>query len=283
MARLALGLALVLLCWPLDWALAGLRTHVLFFPLWLGTVLALDGACERRTGSSAWRRSPRAFAALFVVSAGAWWLFELANLRLQNWEYLGRERFGDLAYGLLASLSFSTVLPAVLGMAELLRSTPPFARAARGPRWPAAARAPVLRASAAAGALGLAAMLVWPRALFPLVWVGGVLVLEPLARRLGRPSLTPPLARGDWRRVAALAAGGLACGFLWELWNARSYPKWIYHVPVGGPRLFEMPLVGYLGYVPFAFEVFLLASLASPRFVRGLAEPEDAQPANEPG
>ena len=34
-------------------------------------------------------RSPTAYAGLFFVSAPAWWLFELINLRTQNWIYLG--------------------------------------------------------------------------------------------------------------------------------------------------------------------------------------------------
>ena len=43
-------------------------------------------------------------------------------------------------------------------------------------------------------------------------------------------------------------------------------PKWIYHVPyVGVAKVFEMPLLGYLGYFPFAMELWLLAHLLLPR------------------
>ena len=35
----------------------------------------------------------------------------------------------------------------------------------------------------------LAAMLIWPRAFYPLLWVSGVFLLEPLCRSLGRRSL----------------------------------------------------------------------------------------------
>ena len=55
------------------------------------------------------------------------------------------------------------------------------------------------------------------------------------------------------------------CGFFWEMWNACSYPKWVYHIPgVGFGKVFEMPILGYLGYLPFALELFLLAQLALP-------------------
>ncbi len=34
-------------------------------------------------------------------------------------------------------------------------------------------------------------------------------------------------------------------------------PKWVYDVPfVGSLKLFEMPILGYGGYLPFALEVF---------------------------
>jgi hypothetical protein len=50
------------------------------------------------------------------------------------------------------------------------------------------------------------------------------------------------------------------------MWNFHSYPKWIYHVPgVGFAKVFEMPILGYLGYLPFAMELYLAAQLVLPR------------------
>jgi hypothetical protein len=259
-----LGLLLIAVFWPANWLLPGLRTHLMFFPLWLGYVLAVDGLVLLRRGSSPATRSPRTFALLFVVSAPVWWLFELFNLRLGNWEYLGREHFSDLEYFLFATLSFSTVLPAVLCSAELVRSARWVERLGSGPRLaytPARGRGYVL-----AGLAMLALMLFWPRHGFPLEWTWGVFALDPLAHRLGRRSFTGDLERGDWRPWVSLWLGGLMCGFFWELWNLHSYPKWIYHVPfVGFAKVFEMPALGYLGYLPFAMELWLLAWLALPR------------------
>ena len=35
------------------------------------------------------------------------------------------------------------------------------------------------------------------------------------------------------------------------MWNYFSYPKWVYHVEWGGwLHVFEMPLLGYGGYLP---------------------------------
>lgn len=271
--RFALGLALVLAAWPANWCLPGLRTHVLFFPLWLGAILVLDGHLAATRGSSPCARSPRAFAGMFLVSLPLWWAFELANERLGNWEYLGRERFSDLEYALLGSLSFSTVVPAVLLFAEWARGARWIERCARGPRL---ADSPRLRVVLLVlGLVQLAAWIAWPRVCYPLVWTSGVFLLEPLLLARGRRGLLTDLARGDWRPWMALWVGGLACGFFWELWNVRSYPKWIYHVPgFDRPKLFEMPLPGYLGYLPFALVVYQWKEL-------WLGEPELLREADE--
>jgi hypothetical protein len=255
-----LGLALAALAWPANWLLPGLRTHVFFFPLWFGAVLALDGWIERRDGTSPGRRAPRAALAGFALSVPLWWAFEAANARLGNWEYLGRERFGDLEFALLASLSFSTVVPAVLVAAEWARGLGWLARLGSGPRL--ALRGPWRLGALGLGAALLAAALRWPRTCYPLLWPSGLFLLEPLLLARGRRGLTIDLARGDWRPFLALWIGGSACGFFWELWNEHSFPKWIYHIPpspvplVNHPKLFEMPLAGYLGYGPFALVVY---------------------------
>jgi hypothetical protein len=51
-------------------------------------------------------------------------------------------------------------------------------------------------------------------------------------------------------------------GFFWEMWNYFSYPKWVYSVPfVNVVHIFEMPLLGYGGYLPFACELFAVYHL----------------------
>ena len=266
-AWLGPGLGLVGVSWAANAALDGTRTHLLFFPLWLGYALAVDGWTARRTGTSILARTGLGWAALFAVSAPAWWLFEFLNRRLRNWEYLGGDEFGDLEYFLYSSLSFSTVLPAVMGTAELVRSMPWIERFARGPRVRATPGRMVL--CFALGVAMLASMLVWPRALYPFCWTSLVFLLEPVCRRLRRPSLLDALAEGDWRPWMSLWSAGLVCGFFWEMWNVTSWPKWIYHTPgVEFWKVFEMPLLGYLGYLPFAMELWLLAQLCLPSAAR---------------
>ncbi|MCI0483874.1 MAG: hypothetical protein L0Y78_04760 [candidate division NC10 bacterium] len=246
--------------WSLNWLLPGPRTHVLFFSLWLGYILVVDALLLRRTGSSLLSRSPRDFGMLFVISAPVWWLFEAINWRTGNWEYLGRELFSDLEYFVLASLSFSTVVPAVFVTAELMGSFGWMARFARGPRVPATPR--VCSGLFLTGCALLSLLLVLPRYFYPFVWIAIFCLVEPLNVWLAKRSIMTRLQHGDWRPVTALCIGALTCGFFWEMWNHLSYPKWVYHVPgVGFWHLFEMPLLGYLGYLPFGLELYAIAQL----------------------
>jgi hypothetical protein len=233
---------------------------VLFFPLWLGYILAVDGLVLRRTGSSLLTRSPRGFGTLFILSVPVWWLFEIINWRTRNWEYLGGELLGDLEYFALATLSFSTVMPAVLSTAELMGTFGWIERFARGPRVPATPRACYGLLLAGCAMLGL--LLVLPHTFYPFVWVSLFCLVEPINVWLGKRSILTRLRDGDWRTVTALWTGTLTCGFFWEMWNYWSYPKWIYHTPGAGFWfLFEMPILGYLGYLPFGMELYVVAHL----------------------
>jgi hypothetical protein len=262
-----LGLLLVAVCWPLDWTLSGLRTAYLFFPLWLGYVFVVDALVQRRAGASLWSRSHWDFALLFLASAPVWWIFEVINQRTGNWEYLGGHSFTRAEYYLLCTISFSTVMPAVFETAQWVRTFRWVERLGSGPHVEPGPAVPA--GLLICGLAMLALLLVWPRYFYPFVWVSLVLILEPLNAWLGRPHLLQFLARGDWRPVLSLSLGALICGFFWEMWNYYSYPKWIYHTP-GAQFLhvFEMPLLGYGGYIPFALELFELKSLLCPRSPR---------------
>jgi hypothetical protein len=259
-----IGLLLVALFWPLNWTLPGMRTAYLFFPLWLGYILVVDALVQSRTGNSIWARSRRDFALLFVASTPVWWLFELINQRTHNWEYLGSNSFTAFEYYLLCTISFSTVMPAVFETAELVGSFRWMQRFASGAR---IRSTPALNLGLfLTGAMMLALALLWPRYCYLFVWTSLVLILEPLNCWLGRRYLLQDLQRGDWRPVLSLGLGAVICGVFWEMWNYYSYPKWIYHTP-GAQffHLFEMPLLGYGGYIPFALELCALKNLLWPR------------------
>jgi hypothetical protein len=257
------GLVLIAVCWPLNWMLPGTRTSYLFFPLWLGYVLVVDALVWTRTGTSLWSRSRKRFALLFCLSAPVWWLFELINWRTGNWQYLGRELFSPLEFNLISTVPFSTVMPAVFETAELIQtfrwtqkfSSRPRVRATPG----------IFLVLFVAGFATLVSLLVWPKIFYPFTWISLVLILEPVNYWTGRPHFLQKLREGDWRTVVSLALGALICGFFCEMWNYYSFPKWVYHIP-GAEflRIFQMPLLGYRGYIPFALELYALKNFFWP-------------------
>jgi hypothetical protein len=70
------------------------------------------------------------------------------------------------------------------------------------------------------------------------------------------------MTRGDWRPLLQPALAGLACGFFWELWSYGSLAQWHYSIPhVQRFHLFEMPVLGYAGYLPFGVLCAVVADL----------------------
>ena len=79
---------------------------------------------------------------------------------------------------------------------------------------------------------------------------------------LGRDTILTPLRTGQWQKIVRLALAALICGFFWEMWNFHSLAKWIYAVPfVNEYHLFEMPLLGYAGYLPFGLECAVVGEM----------------------
>ena len=203
------------------------RVDLLRFPLaWIGVLVALDGLARWRRGASP-LRGPADWLAAGAASVVFWDVFELVDLRLRNWWYVGvsQDPWAGATFGLL---SFATVLPAArLGLAHVPEAHPAPLRDGRVPR-------------AFAGLAMLVLALSFPRYAFPLAWI----FLWPICEALSGARI--PV------RVAAL---GLPLGILWEALNWRCARGWVYTVPFfDHPKMFEMPLPGYLGYLPFAME-----------------------------
>jgi hypothetical protein len=252
-----------------------------FTPIvWTGYVLLADAVVARRTGRSYLTTGRSELCLVALVSIGSWWLFEWYNApRFWRggadgvglwWQYHGLEPdpwLRRLGY----DWSFATIFPALFLTAAALR--PALAGRLRVRAW----RPPpaLLNAAVAAGVvcvlLPLAVVSAW---LVPLVWTGFVLLLEPLNYRRGRPSWLGALARGDASLLAALLAAGAVCGVLWEFWNYWALAGWTYTVPyLGGVKVFEMPVLGYLGFPPFALECYAMYHWA-----RGTLGPDAPSP-----
>jgi hypothetical protein len=247
-----LGLALIAAGWILAWTegfvAPGWRRHT-FTPLWLGYVLTVNALVFRGTGRSPLTHRTGWFLALFPVSAGFWWLFEHLNQFVNNWYYTGVYATSDWDYFLQAALPFSTVLPAIASTLAWLRQFPRIEALSLPPVQVSPALAWLAFAT---GIAALAAIGVSPDLFYAALWIGPPLVLCSLQQIVVGETLLSPLARGDWRPLLQPALAALVCGFFWELWNSGSLAQWHYSIPYAQRfHIFEMPLLGYAGYLPF--------------------------------
>jgi hypothetical protein len=234
-----------------------------FFPLWLGFIVTLNAIAYWRSGSCLMLRNPGGWTMLFAASAAFWWIFEWLNRFVRNWHYLGVQDFGAVAYAVHATLCFSTVLPAVAGMAEVLRTFPRWREwTTNGPRWRWISRRSTAWAFVGGSLVALFLTGMRPQWFYPALWVAPLALWLGMQELSGTAKLTREISHGDWARAATWMMGALICGGFWEMWNWHSAAKWIYTVPgVERWHIFEMPLLGYAGYLPFGLECLLVAEL----------------------
>ncbi|HKJ65807.1 MAG TPA: hypothetical protein VJ969_10410 [Desulfopila sp.] len=259
------ALGLLFLFWVASWTRLSwfepLQRHT-FLPLWLCYIFTVNGFSQSRCGFSLLLARPLVFLCLFPLSAAFWWVFEYLNQFVDNWFYLGVD-YGPLAYSLHASLSFSTVLPAVYSTRLLLFHSPFMQKRFCGlpPLRPCLPRHPA-RLVLPASCLGLLGVGLWPEEMFFLLWLAPLGILVSLKQMAGLPTLFSDMAEGDWRPAISAALAALVCGFFWEMWNDHSQAKWIYSIPyVHRYTLFEMPILGYMGYLPFGMLCIELVEL----------------------
>lgn len=233
-----------------------------FFPLWLGFIVSVNALTAATSGTCLLQRAPRSWAKLFAASALFWWVFEWLNRFVHNWHYLGVADFGPVGYALHATVCFSTVLPAVAAVGEWLGTRASLqSRLARGPAWPWFEGKPTGCVLVGIGAAGLVLTGARPLQFYPMLWSAPLALLLGAGMLVRRSGAWSEIAAGDWRRTGTWALAALACGFFWELWNFRSAAKWIYTVPfVDAAHVFEMPLLGYLGYLPFGVECLVVVT-----------------------
>ena len=283
----AVGLTLIAVAWPASWLQVSPLGEYSFFPLWLGYILTIDALVLQRKGTSLLTRNATAFGGLFLASVPLWWAFEGINYFTQNWHYLGAEEYLTLRYAVVASWHFSIVIPAVFETAELVGSFGFLRRFQRGPVIQVSR--PLLIGAMVLGLLSLVALVFWPRYVFPVTWLSLFLLLDPINYLRGQPSIVAWLRRGDWRLVVALGVGALVCGWFWEMWNYWAFPKWQYNISfVEFAHVFEMPLLGYGGYLPFGLEAYAvyhflsgLVGRAPTGYLQILGLQQTAQPSPE--
>ena len=230
---------------------------IFFTPLvWTGYILFVDNLILKLQGESLIYNRRKEFFLMLPISVALWLVFEFYNLFLDNWHYINLpEKIWIRLIGY--TWSFATIWPAILETAELFRALHIFDKIKIRER---SISPKILKVSIALGAIFLIIPIAFPsRYLAVLVWLGFVLFLDPINYFFGTKSLFRDLEKGKLNILLSLVLSGLTCGLLWEFWNYWALSKWIYTVPIlGNIKIFEMPVVGYLGFLPFAVECYIM-------------------------
>src|SRR5713226_8897740 len=235
-----------------------------FTPIvWTGYILFVDALVYKLTARSLLMTDRLEFLVIAIVSIAGWWLFEFYNAprfwksNLELWWHYHNLEPNLFLRRAGYDWAFATISPAIFETAELFSAT-----LFKAPR-----QRPINKFSKLTlivliglGAVGSIVPLIAPSEWFaPIVWLSFILLLDPVNALRGWPSVTGDLSRGDWRRLWSLLASGLICGVLWEFWNFWALSKWTYTVPyLGDVKIFEMPVLGFLGFPPFAIECWAI-------------------------
>ncbi len=226
-------------------------TYLFFLCLWIGYILIVDAWVLARTKSSRLKNNHCKFWLLFLLSAIFWWFYELLNYFIENWRYEG---VGEPQW-IMYTLAFSTVLPAIIETSDLLRSFSIFQRL----KWRVHVNKRKVCWLILIGIICLILPFVVPYYAYSLVWLSMFFLLDPINFMMKSPSILEDLKRGRATIFWSLMIGALICGFFWEFWNYWAPAKWFYDVPVlGFLKIFEMPILGYLGYMPFGLSLYAM-------------------------
>jgi len=267
------GAASMLFFWWLMWARVtpfGDLVYYAFTPLWWGFILVLDGLTYRRNnGQSLLSGRPKTFLITALFSLAGWCYFEYFDyFVLSNWYYPNGHMpaLSHATIVLLYLLAYTTVWPVIFECYTLLKTFPRLSvRYSDGPKL------------ALPGGLLLwggfaliVLMVLLPHPLFWGVWIGPLCVVAGMLIRHGAWTPFTAMAQGNWSPALLMALASLCIALFWEGWNYGSaHPDpalatnpnyWVYDIPyVNVIHIFsEMPLLGYMGYLPFGVLVWLM-------------------------
>ncbi len=231
---------------------------------WWSYIFIADFIVYKIRGKSLWVGRRREFLFMIPWSTFFWLVFECFNFSLKNWHYINVtgntfSRYPGYFF------SYGTVLPGICVTYNLLDTFGIFKGSVRPLARPERYFLPFILIGIAFFVLPI----FLPLYFFPLVWGTFIFLLEPINYLMGADSLLKEWEGGSLRRFYLLLLSGLVCGFLWEFWNFWASTKWIYTVPfVGKYKVFEMPILGYLGFPPFAVECYVMYSFVKKIFYR---------------
>lgn len=240
-----------------------------YMPIWTGFIVLMNALCVKRSGHSPMTDYPAAYLLTFPASSLFWWFFEYLNRYVWNWYYVGISELSAFEYSVYATICFASVLPAVTAVAAWLHTFPAFHDSV----YSGMARVDLRRPFWCAflfvlSMVGLTGIVFFPAYSYPLLWISPLAVFLLVQFVLREKSVLDTLAEGNWSVFFRFGLASLICGFCWETWNYYALAKWIYAVPyVHRFEIWEMPLIGFAGYLPFGVECAAVTAWISPFLV----------------
>jgi len=241
-----------------------------YYLAWWPYILIVDSLIYKLKENSLIMNRKGEFLLMLFWSVFIWTFFEAVNLIMNNWYYINvvpTRVVRWLGYG----VAYATVLPGLFETTELLESWGLFKNSSVKP---ISVNRPLIASFLVLGTGCLLGVFFSPKYCFPLIWGGLIFLLEPINYQWGGKSVLRDWEKGNLRKLYLLLLAGFICGFLWEFWNFWASTKWIYTVPFFEEfKMYEMPVLGFLGFPPFTVECYVVYNFISLfRYQRGWEE-----------
>jgi hypothetical protein len=235
-------------------------------PLFWGLTLMIDGLVYVRTGGkSILSRNPHALIGIGTSSILGWLLFEYLNFYVdENWIYPNGHIISNSEFFLYAVLGASGLIPPAIEIYSLLQTFERFKnRYIACPKIKISSHLSTFILVTALASLVITPF--FPEQLFAVIWYSPLIILAITLEKMDIWTPFTPLKNGDWSYVVLLSVSYLIVGVLLECFNylsgthvnghldiTYSPDYWTYSIPyVDVFHVFEMPILGYVGYMPF--------------------------------
>lgn len=236
----------------------------LTFSVWLGYILLIDCFVYMVKKNSYLMNKKAKLVLMTLLSVNIWFVFEIFNTysKFQGWQYVNLG--GSPLFTLIrVALAFATIMPAVLETSDLLGSLHLFRK--MRPRLSIPVNSGIVSILFAMGLIFIVLPFViqtpW---IWAFVWIGFIMLIDPILYFFHvEKSVLYQLQQRKFHIILSVVTAGYICGFLWEFWNYWAYTKWYYTIPIlENIKVFELPLIGFLAYGPFALELYVMYQFA---------------------
>ena len=245
-------------------------------PLFWGFTLMIDGwVYVRSGGKSLIAQYPRSVVGIGVSAVLGWMIFEyLNNFVLESWYYPFAEIIPQDEFVIYAVIGSSGLIPPAIEIYSLLRTFPNLlTKYTQGPSISLPKWSLYLILAISLASLFLPPF--FPQYMFPALWYAPLMLISVVLTFCGIWTPFTPVKTGDYSYVMLLSFSYVILGVCLEGFNymsgthALSDPDscgvvrnmvehttnssyWVYSIPfLNKYHIFEMPILGYLGYFPF--------------------------------